>query len=346
VIEFPETAWAEWKIIHDAANAEKELRAHIKRGVAIERELETIRVRHEAKALLQQELDAGKTPTLKILTGTEFLNNPALASGPQDLIEGVLKDEGLCIVLGQAGSGKTTLALQMLHSLNKGVDWLGQSVTQIKGSIGFLSYDQAATITFGWLNASGFDMSKISMVDAYKTGNPLGVPEMRKKIVADWKAMDVEIVVLDSFSASFFGADQNDNALTMNHYRDLKLFALTEVGARSLIVLAHANPTNTGKVRGATAHHDVADSIVVVDGTKSDPRKISMEKYRAEIGQVQMETVIVTTPDPVTHLVELDAGEMALAGLHLPPTAIGQLFPALPDTLADPDTDSEEDDDL
>ncbi len=346
MIQFPETAWNEWKIIHDAANAEKDLRAKIKRGIAIEKELETLRVRHEAKVQLQQELDADQTPELKMLTGLDYLNNPALSAPPEDLIDGVVKDEGLCVVLGPSGSGKTTLVLQMLHSLNQGVDWLGQPVVQIKGSIGFLSYDQRASLTFGWLNASGFDMSKITLVDAYKMGNPLNVPAMRAQIVNSWRAAGVEVVVLDSFSASFFGHDQNDNALTVNHYRDLKLFALTEVGARSLIVLVHASPSATGKARGATAHHDVADSIVSMEGVKSEPRKISMVKYRAEIGQQQMAPVIITPPDPVTHLVNLDAGEMALAGLSLPPSAAGQMFPELPDPHADPDTDSEEGDDL
>jgi KaiC/GvpD/RAD55 family RecA-like ATPase len=348
VIQFPETAWAEWKIIHDAANAEIELRARIKRGTKIEAELETLRIRHEAKTQLEQELTADQTPELKIITGLDYLNNPAMSAPPVDLIDGVLKDEGLCVVMGPSGSGKTTLVLQMLHSLNQGVDWLGQQVTAIKGSIGFLSYDQRATLTFGWLSASGFDMAKISLVDAYKMGNPLNVPAMRAHIVKMWREAEVEIVVVDSFSASFFGKDQNDNALTMNHYRDLKLFALTEVEARALIVLAHSTEGNSSKARGATAHHDVADSIVAMEGVRSDPRKISIVKYRAEIGQTQMAPVILTAPDPVTHLVELDTGEMALAGMSLPASAAGQMFPDMPDTHADPDTeaDSEEGDDL
>lgn len=347
MIQFPETAWNEWKIIHDAANAEIELKARIRRGIAIEKELETIRVRHEAKVLLQQELDADQTPELKIITGLDYLNNPAIHVVP-DLIDGVLKDEGVCVVVGPSGSGKTTLVLQMLHSLNQGVDWLGQQVVPITGSVGFLSYDQRASLTFGWLSASGFDMSKVTLVDAYKMGNPLNVPAMRAKIISEWRAAGVEIVVLDSFSASFFGNDQNDNAQTQNHYRDMKLFALTEVGARSLIVLAHSTEGNTGKARGATAHNDVADSVVAMEGVRSDPRKITVLKYRAEIGQQQMAPVILTPPDPVTHLVDLDAGEMSLAGLSLPASAAGQMFPALPDTHSDPDTDSdsEEGDDL
>jgi KaiC/GvpD/RAD55 family RecA-like ATPase len=349
VIEFPETAWNEWKIIHDAANAEIELRQRIRRGTKVEAELEIIRVRHEAKILLEQELNADMTPVLKMMTGAEYLIRPQAAQARPDLIDGAVKDDGVCVVIGPSGSGKTTLVLQMLHSLNAGVDWLGQKVVPIKGSVGFLSYDQSSSITFGWLKASGFDMNKVSLVDAYKTGNPLGVPEMRKKIAKVWKQMGVEVVVLDSFSASFFGQDQNDAAATMHHYRDLKLFALTEVAARSLIVLAHSTTNNTTKARGSTVHIEVADSIMAVEGTGSESRKIQMTKYRAEIGQRQMDPVIVTAPDPVTHLVDLDAGEMALAGMHLPSSvAAGQMFPELPDTHADPDTDkdSEEDDDL
>jgi hypothetical protein len=169
---------------------------------------------------------------------------------------------------------------------------------------------------------------------------------MRAQIVAAWKAMNVETVMIDSFSASFFAHDQNDAGLTMAHYRDLIKFALTEVGAKSLIVIVHSTEGSPHKARGSTVHHDVADTIVAVEGTGLDPRKVSMVKYRAARGQVMMPPVIVTAPDDVTHLVSLDLGEMTLAGLHLPAGAAAAAFTDVPDTYETPDTDSEEDDDL
>jgi archaellum biogenesis ATPase FlaH len=348
VIRFPETALTEWKIVADAANAERELRERIERETLVEREVERLRIRHQATLSFQQELDADQTPALEMATLATYQTNPAAA--PVDMIDGVVKSDGLCIMLGPSGSGKSTVALQMLHSLASGADWLGQKVQQISGGAGIMSYDMDASMVMDWM--SGFpsiDPNKVSVVNAYKRGNPLGVPQMRAEIAAAWRAMNTEVVIIDSFSASFFGHDQNDAAATMHHYRDLKLFALTEVGARSLVVIVHSTEGSPHKARGSSVHHDVADTIVSVAADQQGQRSIRMVKYRAARGQSQMNPVVVTAPDNVTHLVQLDLAAMTLAGMQLPAGAAAAAFTAMPETYEDPDTDSdsdEEDDDL
>lgn len=352
MIQFPETAATEWQIVADAANIALELRKRIERETKIESEVERLRVRHLATVQFQQELDADDTPELEMVTLTNYRAQPALA--PSDLVEGVMRDNGLCIMMGPSGSGKSTLALQMIHCLLTGEDFLGQQVQQITGSAGVLSYDMDAALTLDWMSGfPGVDPNRVSVVNAYKRGNPLGVPAMRAQIVAAWRAMKVEVVVLDSFSASFFGQDQNDQASTMAHYRDMLKFALTEVGARTLIVVSHSTTGSPYKIRGSTVHHDVADSIIaVVEDVKTGTREVRMVKYRQRHTgsgmSHQMNPVIIGAPDDVTHLVGLDVGSMTLAGLTLPPTAAAAAFTALPDPAQAPDTDSDDegDDDL
>lgn len=348
MIEFPETAQTEWKIVADAAGVEAELRARLGRETLIEREVDKLRVRHAATHMFQQELDADLTPTLEMTTLADYQANPA--ASPVDLIEGVVGRDGLCLVLGPSGSGKSTLGLQMLHSLMTGEEWLGQCVQKVTGAVGILSYDMDASMVMDWMSGyPGVDPHKVSIVNAYKRGHPLGTPAMRAQIAAVWRAMNTEVVMLDSFSASFFGLDQNDAAATMHHYRDLKLFALTEVGAKALIVIVHSTDGSPHKARGSTVHHDVADSIIseAVDD-KTQQRSLKMVKYRAARGQVQMSPVVITAPDSVTHLVSLDLQAMTLAGMHLPASASAAAFTAMPDTYEDPDTDSvsDEEDDL
>lgn len=350
MIQFPETVQAEWDRVANAAKASARLRAQIEHDTRVERETELVRIRYEAKLKHQQELDADQTPALEMTTLADYQSNPAAA--PADLIDGVLKSDGLCVVVGPSGSGKSTLALQMLHSLSTGVTWLEQDVKPIMGGIGIMSYDMDASMVMDWMvGFPNMDASKVSVVNAYKRGNPLGVPDMRSKIAESWRNLGVEIVVIDSFSASFFGESQNDAAATMHHYRDLKLFALTECEAKALIVIAHSTEGNPFKARGSTVHQDVADSIVGVEvlppgGTKG-PRKIEMAKYRAARGQKQMDTRIVGAPDDVTHLVSLDTGAMTLAGLPLPPSVGAAAF-ELPETNEAPeaqDNESEQEDD-
>lgn len=348
MIQFPETLMTEWQVVADAAEAEYKLRQRIQRETEVERETERLRVRYAATQAFQNELDADQTPVLEMATLATYKSNPSAA--PVAMIDGVLNVNSVCLVLGPSGSGKSTLGLQMLNSLMTGDDWLGQPTKPIMGSVGIMSYDMDATLVMDWM--SGFpsiDASKVSVVNAYKRGNPLAVPQMRAQIAAAWKAINVEVVQIDSFSASFFGHDQNDAALVQSHYRDLIKFALTEVGAKALMIIVHSTENSPHKARGSTVHQDVADSIVSVEGTGTEERKIKMVKYRAALGQTMMDPRVVTAPDSVTHLVELDYGAMTLAGMHLPASAAAHAFTTVPDTYEDPDTDSdtdEEEDDL
>lgn len=345
MIQFPETAQIEWEVVADAANAAEELRLRIERGTAVEKEVERLRVRHQATTLFQQELDSDQTPTLEMMTVADYQNSPSFTA-PVDLVDGVVKDNGLCLVLGPSGSGKSTIAMQMLHSLSTGDDWLGQTAKPLTGSFGVLSYDMDASMLAAMLvKYPGMDMRKVSIVNAFKRGNPLGVPAFRQKIAAAWKQMAVEVVVLDSFSASFFGLDQNDAAATMHHYRDLKLFALTEVGAKALVVIVHSTEASPNKVRGSTVHHDVADSIVSMTANPAGERTVRMVKYRAAPGQRQMNPAVVSAPDDVTHLVSLDLGAMSLAGMQLPAGSAAAAFTEMPEPTEIPDTESDEEDD-
>ncbi len=354
MIQFPETAAVEWKIIADAAAATTNLRQRLERDTLVERAVESLRIKHEANLLFQNELDADLTPVLEMSTLSSFKANPAAA--PADLIEGVLKDKSLCIMMGPSGSGKSTLALQVTHCLMSGTPFLGQPVQQISGSVGVLSYDMDGSLTMDWM--SGFpnvDPDKVSVVNAHKRGNPLGVAALRAQIATAWRGMGVEVVVLDSFGASFFAHDQNDAATTMAHYRDMMLFALTEVGAKTLIVIAHSTEGSPNKARGSSVHHDVADSIVsVVADSQTQKRTVRMVKYRQHrlntgTMSTQMTPVVIGAPDDVTHLVDLDLGAMTLAGLPLPAGSAAEAFTALPEPTETPDTESderEEDEDL
>lgn len=352
MVRFPETVEREWRNVEASVSTAVNVRKKIERETRIDNEVENLRIRHEARLIFQQELDAADTPALELGTMTEYLNNPS--SQVNDLIDGVMKENGLTLVMGPSSSGKSTLALQMVNSLMSGTDFLGQKVDQISGGVGILSYDMDAAMVVDWMvGFPGIDTDRVSVLNAYKRGNPVGVPAMRAKIIEAWRAMSVEVVVLDSFSASFFGHDQNDAAATMAHYRDMKLFALTEVGAKALVVITHSTATNALKARGSTVHKDTADTIVaVVPDENSGQRTISIEKYRAQRGKplAGMDPVIVTAPDAVTHLVDIDIPAMNMKGMQLPSAAMASAaFTAMPDAHEEPDTDSDsgmEDDDL
>lgn len=351
MVQFPETARSEWQLIADAANAKQRLKEKIERDTLVEREVERLLTRHEANLIFQQKIDADTTPELEMMTLANYTSNPG--SSPVDLIDGVVKANGLTLVVGPSGSGKSTVGLQMLYCLMTGEDFFGQVTKPLMGGVGILSYDMDASLMLDWM--SGFpnvDATKVSVVNAHKRGNPMGVPTLRAQIASAWKHVGVDVVMIDSFSASFFGSDQNDAAATMHHYRDLTKFALTECGAKAVIIIVHSTDSSPTKARGSTVHHDVADSIVSIwmpDGPTA-PRQMEMTKYRAALGQAQMPPAMLTVPDAVTHLVDLDLGAMVMKGMKLPTSAAAQAFTVVPETYEEPDTDSdsdgEEDDEL
>lgn len=347
MVQFPETAAVEWKTVADQTKVKDELRRRIERGTKVEKEVDALHVRHAAKLQFEQELDADLTPPVVIQTMEDYLkqNTPVLV----DMIDGVLKENSVCLMLGPAESGKSTLMVQMMHSLLTGADWLGQPTKPLMGSVGLLSYDQDIAIPINWMSKMGVPHDRISPIDLNGKGHPLNVPSERSRIAAAWKMMNVEVVFIDSFSASFSAAaagDQNDTGDVMNWYSSVKKFVFNEVGAKAVVVIVHSTDANPLKPRGSTAHRDVADSIISVTRGEDNKRKVRMTKYRAGLNQVEMAPVIVTDPDAVTHLVKIDSGAMSMEGMRLPASVAAEAFEEMPEPINEPVYEQAEVDDI
>ena len=339
MIKFPETAEAEWRRVAYEAGAPDRTRRRIEEGVAIENAIARLRIQHEAKKLFQQELEAEGTPPLSMGTLADYLANPEAA--PKDAIQGVVRSKGLFTILGPSGAGKTTVAMQILYCLLSGKDFLGQKAKRMKGTAGIISYDMDASMMYDI--AAGFpklNPATLSVVNAHARGNPLAVDEQRKAIANAWKKVGVRVVMIDSFSASFFGSDQNDAAATMAHYRDMKKFALTEVGADILLLVVHSTTTKPGAARGSSVHQDEADTMmsVVKNAKANNARQITMEKYRAPRGFSGMPTLLITAPDQKTGMVRPDILGMNMLGMQISPSIVGTAaFPPLPEQEEKPD---------
>lgn len=338
MIQFPITATREWGSA--AARVEKSVsvREKVAREVKVSDSVESMWVRHEAKLVFEQGLAAQDTPPLEMVSLAEHLSNPAAT--PTDAIEGVVREDGITVVLGPSGAGKSTVALQLVHSLITGTPFLNQRVLQqVVGGIGVLSYDMDASMMLNWMSGwtgPGIDQTRILAVNAHRQGNPLAVPYQRQQIVDAWQTNKTEVVVIDSFSASFFGADQNDAAATMAHYRELKKFALTEVGAKILILVVHSSPGSAAKARGSSVHQDAPDAVLAVEKNKEGYRDLWMNKYRTIAGStsVEMPRVTIGSPDPKTNLFQIHHGETVING---EPGSTDHLFP---DAVEDPNVDA------
>ena len=355
-VRFPEAAEREWHVAERKIQASQEYRASVQRKTLVEREVEKLLIRSEATDIFTEIQEADNIPELEMMTLEDYKVTPD--AQPKDLIEGAVSDNALLVLIGPSRAGKTTQALQMAWSLVTGNDWLGQKVNKVRDGIGVMSYDMDGRRVLNWAEGMpGLTARNVSVVNAYKSGNPLAVRKHRDTIARSWRERSVDVVIIDSFSASFFGGDQNDAAATMAHYRDLKNFALNEVGARLLIVIAHSTDSNPEKVRGSTVHTDTADNHIVVYPNDRGQRVVMSGKYRTLHGAnyvPQMTPVIVTAPDPSTNLVKVDLTAMTLENLPIPvrlKQTAARLFPKQPNpnetaTALDADELGEEGDEI
>lgn len=338
MVKFPETIIKDWTDASSSIEAAADLRKRIERGTAVEAAVERLRINHEAKEQFRKELEEENADVLEMTSLGDYKTNPTVI--PSDLIEGVARDNGVTAVVGPSGSGKTTTALQMVHSLLTGDDWLGSPTTKLAGTAGIMSYDMDGSMILDWMSHAPNLPDDISVVNAYGKSNPLLVERQRATIASHWRSINVDVVLIDSFSASFTGKDQNDTADVTAHYKDLQKFALTEVGARALIVIVHSSPSSPRKPRGSTAHYDVPDTRVVVVPEENDgPREVSVDKYRdlPGTGITKKTPVIITAPDPMTHLVDVDIAEMGMKGLSIP-QGVADRFTDDPEPVEAPDT--------
>jgi len=288
---------------------EAEVKAKFDREVA--EELHRKRVREAAAVKWAEEQALATTPELIMgLLGELDVNQDV-----PDLIDGVVK-QGTTVFVGYSGSGKTRLALQVGYCLLSGTRFLdamhrpGQHVQQLgpEAKIGVLSYDMSLPLLANWINAfpEHDAPNRWMIVDAFTRGQPLLVPVMRAQMAKTMREANVEFVIVDSATASFPGDSENDATQVLNHYLDLQRFALNEVGAKGLLVIAHAGKASSTAIRGSSAAPGAVDSIMSVSFNEEDPlkiRRVASVKYREAIGQSAMAPGELTAPEADSGLI-------------------------------------------
>lgn len=192
------------------------------------------------------------------------------------------------LLVAQRKTGKTTLVLNLALSLTTGMDFLGSSpVLPIQGSVGFLNYEVSAAQLARWAADVDIPGDRLYLVNLRGRRNPLDDPDDRAELVRRLKAHQVETLIVDPFGRAFTGASQNDSGEVGAWLTRLDTFARGDVGARDLILTAHAG-WNGERTRGSSALEDWADSIITLtrgdddDGRylRATGRDVDMEEDR------------------------------------------------------------------
>lgn len=280
--------------------------AKFKHTNAVIYELEKMRAREEAKAILAAEKLPPPSPL--VVTTADVLRK-TLPTLPPARVAGVLPGNGSALLIAQAGTGKTTLLGNLARDLIDGTPFLDQCpVRRVSGRIAMLSYEMDAGELLDWFESVGVDLERFVMVDLRGRANPLADDAARLALANDLRALDVEVLMVDSFGRAFTGESQDSAADVTSWFVLLDTFTRAEVGATESVVIAHAG-WSAERGRGSSALHDSPDSVLLYVKEADDTRTLRAEKYR---GRGALQKVGVTF-DPETLRVTAGA---TLGGTH------------------------------
>lgn len=208
---------------------------------------------------------------LVLSTEAEILNRPS----PEWLIHGLIQEDTIALLAGPGGLGKSFLALGMARSLAAGRMFFNRSVK--KGRVLYVAAEGVSA--FGdrvraW-NLANPDVSVpadgITYVESGVNLSDEGSVDRLAEIVREG---EYALVILDTMSQLGHMENENNNAEVAQVFRQVKRLRDVRRGT-SVLVIDHT-PAQGGKVRGATAKRDNADTVIMaIPSTPGEPFTLS-----------------------------------------------------------------------
>lgn len=234
----------------------------------------------------QEKAEAsGIAPVRDRLMGVdEFMD----AAPPPALVRDVLDGGGLSMLIGQRGSYKTAVALDMALSIACGIPW-GTCRTE-RGRVLYL-VGEGGGRAFGirleaWLSHHGMSREAIR---PWFTGLNGAAPFMSSawdELVEAAREYGPALVIVDTLARHQIGLDENSNSDASEAVR--KADHLRAQTGAAVMVLHHP-PKAGGGARGAGAWEGGADSVFLLEADEPAPGQVLMtttkQKHRPETGQ-------------------------------------------------------------
>lgn len=245
-------------------------------------EAHRIRVREAARQLVDRE----NTPPAEPFDAGTLADILARPPEPPFRVENLIPADGGTLIVAQRKTGKTTWNLNLVHSLITGQDFLGTfGVRPVTGKVAILNYEVSGAALARWSHEVGIDHQRFYIVNLRGRRNPLTDPDDRARLAQELRNQDVESLIVDPFGRAYNGKSQNDPGEVGAWLVDLDLFARAEVGARDLILAAHAG-WNGERTRGSSALEDWADAIITLT---RDPDDESLRFMKAQGRDVDLD---------------------------------------------------------
>ncbi|MFE7278548.1 AAA family ATPase [Streptomyces sp. NPDC057623] len=225
-----------------------------------------------------RKVKAPRRPKSRFLSRQELRDRPE----PQWLIERLIPEYGIGQLFGPTYGGKTYAAVDLVMRITTGMGhWIGHTI-KMSGAVFYV------------LMEGGFDFGK--RLDAWelkygRTSDELYVMVEEELNLADAESLEQlaedvtavsstpRLLVIDTQSLAIRGVDENDNT-GMNEVMQ-RLKALSKALGCFVLLVHHTGHANGDRGRGASAQPAALDTIIRINGSDKDGRKIAVPKVKA-----------------------------------------------------------------
>lgn len=214
--------------------------------------------RDDIDALIHHQEPAGVTAMrYLLLTDDDLSKRPPV----KWIIKGVLPSQGIAVVFGPSGSGKSFLVLDMLQSLASGHDWFDHKVTQcavtyvaLEGEAGLAGRVKAYRTHHGATSPNIVYMAQpFRLLDA---------DDINDLVLAIKTAGTGDVVVLDTLSRATPGLDENASEDMGAIVAAAKL--LQELLGGLVLLVHHTGKDTARGMRGHSLLHAALDCAIEV----------------------------------------------------------------------------------
>ncbi len=184
--------------------------------------------------------------------------------GQEWLIDGLLQDNGSVLLSAQYKSGKTTLAMNVVHALTTASPFLGVFDVPEPLRVAYCDLELGERTARKWFMDIRPDPKMATYTNLKGRGYELDLrSDIRFNFLVDQLRKDrIDVVIIDPISAvcAAIGADENVNA-DVRPLLDRFDAAVREAGCRGVVIVHHAGHKDPGRGRGASAFSDWASAL-------------------------------------------------------------------------------------
>lgn len=235
----------------------------------------------------------------------------------QPRIERVLPWDSTLWLSAQRKTGKTTLLVNMAHSLLTGEKFLGECAVvplEPHERVGMLNFEVTPAKAAAMFSRRGVAPDRVVQVDLRGRANPFHNAKQLRALGEQLKALNVRSLFIDTFSHAFTGDSQNDATQVRAWIRQVNQWARLVVGATDLIVTDHAGWSDNARASGSSAKEADADHIMHL--MISDPKDQNSVRHIRTFGRtddlVKGELLLDKDTETVTYR-EIDQAEKQAA---------------------------------